>query len=371
MADSTKGFLDGDGEPSRKSSRRSHRGGAGAAGGNRDEPAGVKEVYGNIWPMTVRNIFNMGGQLVPFTIKWQKYLDVDFTSNQNPYIPPYQTLGFWTALWDSTSRNLENAAAILNISTGLTFLHSELTLEVYAITRLRLLQQGTTNVTTYNFETSENLYILLADRDLERYNLVNIGSCGPLAQHVPLSTGFHNVQNSYTKLAQIPHKMTWSRTFSWPQLRHGYMWRLPDMLLNNEDSFNYLMPGTQGEETITAHSLLTQKAEIIVNHMHEFGESIYTSNTIQPRVSYPRLHMGQANIPDETGFMKFRYAVRMSAETHVLFHLLPDHIWGASSRDFWQRQCVDLPKTVPNPSHPDIKQHIVVCLPFEIHNVSS
>jgi hypothetical protein len=36
--------------------------------------------------MRVRNIFNNGGQIVPFVIKWQKYMDVDFTSNQNPFI---------------------------------------------------------------------------------------------------------------------------------------------------------------------------------------------------------------------------------------------------------------------------------------------
>jgi len=38
--------------------------------------------------MQVRNIFNKGGQVVPYTIKWQKYLDADFTHNQNPFSIP-------------------------------------------------------------------------------------------------------------------------------------------------------------------------------------------------------------------------------------------------------------------------------------------
>jgi hypothetical protein len=301
-------------------------------GGNVDEDDGVTQGYGSISPLSVRNIFNKGRQVVPFTIKWQKYLDVNFTSNQNPFIVSYQTLSFWTGIWDSKSRNLQNAAALRNISTGTTFLHSELTLEVYAITRLRLLQQGTTNVTTYDFETSENLYMLLADRDLERYELVNVGSCGPLAQQIPMSTGFNRVQDSYTKIVQIPHKMKWSHTFSWPRLHHGYMWRIPTNL-EDENAFNVLMPSAQGEENVSLANRITQQAE--------------------PKVSHPRLHIAQPQVPDEIGFMKFRYAVRMSAETHVLFHLLPDHIWGGSSRDFWERQCIELPITSGNPMNPD------------------
>lgn len=203
---------------------------------------------------------------------------------------------------------------------------------MFAVTRQRLLQQGSTNTTTYNFETSENLYILLADRDLEAYTLTDIQSCGPLAAHIPISTGFNSMEDSYTKIAEIPHKMMWSKKFPWPRLHHGYMWRLP-IDIQNPDSFNVLMPGAQGEINVNDNNRLTQQEEILTSQLYSLGEVVYTSNTIQPRVSYPRMHMAQPKIPDETGIMKFRYAIRMSAETHLLFHLIPDHVRN-SSRSF-------------------------------------
>jgi len=99
--------------------------------------------------MQVGNIINKGGQVVPFTIKWQKYLDVEFTPNQNPFVIPFHTLTFWTGLWDKTTQNLRNASTIQDISTGVNFLERELTIEVLAVIRKRL-QQGSTNTTTYD-----------------------------------------------------------------------------------------------------------------------------------------------------------------------------------------------------------------------------
>jgi hypothetical protein len=49
------------------------------------------------------------------------------------------------------------------------FLDSDLTIEVFAVTWQLLLQQGSTNTITYDFEIGQNLVILLADRDLETY----------------------------------------------------------------------------------------------------------------------------------------------------------------------------------------------------------
>jgi hypothetical protein len=53
-------------------------------------------------------------------------------------------------LWDKTTQNLRNASTIQDISTGVNFLERELTIEVLAVIRKRLLQQGSTNTTTYD-----------------------------------------------------------------------------------------------------------------------------------------------------------------------------------------------------------------------------
>jgi hypothetical protein len=76
---------------------------------------------------------------------------------------------------------------------------------------------------TYDFETGQNLYILQAERDLETYAITNAASCGPLATNIPISTRFNLMEDSYTKLAEIPQNMMCTKTFSWPRLQHGYM----------------------------------------------------------------------------------------------------------------------------------------------------
>jgi hypothetical protein len=52
--------------------------------------------FGNIRPIHAFNIFNKGGQRIPYTFKWQKYLDINFANEEHPFIIPYQTLAFWT-----------------------------------------------------------------------------------------------------------------------------------------------------------------------------------------------------------------------------------------------------------------------------------
>jgi hypothetical protein len=112
--------------------------------------------FGNIRPLGVRNIFIQGGQVVPYTLRWQRFVDVDFTKNQRPYILPYQTLTFWTGAWlPDEIPNITNFVHLQKMSTGVIFLQSGLTIELLAVTRERLLQQGSTNTTTYDFESGE------------------------------------------------------------------------------------------------------------------------------------------------------------------------------------------------------------------------
>jgi hypothetical protein len=86
------------------------------------------------------------------------------------------------------------------------------------------------------------------------------------------------------------------------------------------------MPGAQGQTAILPGTRISQQGEIPVDQTTKTPTATYVTNNIQDRVSYPTLHLAQPRIPDETGYMKFRYAIRMSAETHLLFHLLPDHV---------------------------------------------
>jgi hypothetical protein len=219
--------------------QRKPRGGGGSGG---DKALG----FGNIRPIGVSNIFNKGGLRIPYTLKWQKYLDVNFAKEEHPFIIPYQTLSFWTGIWD-TEANTQNIIArdINEQATGVEFIDSTLTIEVYAVTRQRLLQTGATNVQTFDMETSEGLHITITDRDVEPMILKDIHSCGPLASNTYWAAGYHAHEDSYTKLAIIPHHYKWSRTFPWPRPGHGYLWELP-RTFDARDTYTTLMPGAQG-----------------------------------------------------------------------------------------------------------------------------
>jgi hypothetical protein len=142
------------------------------------------------------------------------------------------------------------------------------------------------------------------------------------------------------------------------------MWHIPEYI-NNSASFNILMPGAQAQAQIGNNRIITQQEEIITHKLRSIADDIYATSNIQPRVSYPRLHMAQPLIPDETGTMKFRYAARISAETRILFHLFPDYI-GHGEKLFWERQKINLPQTTTADKD---NVHLVPCMPYDIHNV--
>jgi hypothetical protein len=186
-----------------------------------------------------------------------------------------------------------------------------------------------------------------------------MASCGPTAIQIPNGYGFDATEDSYTKVAEIPQKMRWTRTFPWPSLKHGYTWRVPRKL-DDPKSFTVLMPGAQGQSAIIPGTRITQQGEILVDQTTKTPTATYLTNNIQDRVSYPRFHLAQPRTPDETGYIKFRYAIQMSAETHLLFHLLPNHV-PDNKHGFQFRQSMDLPQLEAAAGVPS--------LPYQVHNM--
>jgi len=281
--------------------------------------------FGNIHPLGVRNILTRGQQ-VPFVIRWQKVMSLDFTRTFTPNIIPYQPLSFWTGTWDDTpTQNMLTFQHLLDASTGITFNYSDLTIELFAVTRERLLQQGTTNVTTFDFEDGQHLYITRADRDYEIYTVSQLSDLNPQKLRCVTHREWHRYADSYTRIAQIPPNMAWTHRFTWPQLDHGYMWDLARTTrIQHPTAYAVLMPGAQGVGKTSA-TTLTHQREMIADHSYQDNHNTFTGSTTQPRVAYPRMHLTPPYVADETGFMRFRFVIRMIAETHTIIHLLPDH----------------------------------------------
>lgn len=66
-----------------------------------------------------------------------------------------------------------------NISYGVSWIKGEIEIEVYSVCRQRLLQGGSTNYNTYDFETSQNLIIGTFDRTPVTYEIKNWTWTGP------------------------------------------------------------------------------------------------------------------------------------------------------------------------------------------------
>jgi hypothetical protein len=69
-------------------------------------------------------------------------------------------------------------------------------------------------------------------------------------------------------------------------------------------------------------------------------------------------------VPDETGFMRFRYIASMTAETHVKLHLLPDYFNHLYPK-YWVRRITFLPflQTTGKDAENTIE---VPCIPYEL-----
>jgi len=117
---------------------------------------------------------------MPYVLRWQRMLTLDFTETIRPYIIPYQMVAFWAGRWRQDPGNNVDTFRTLQLRTiGVTFEYSDLTIELFAITRERLLQQGTTNLTTFDFENGESMYTTLADRDYDTFTVSSLHDAAP------------------------------------------------------------------------------------------------------------------------------------------------------------------------------------------------
>ena len=319
--------------------------------------------------LQVRNIFNKGQHAVFHTVKTQKYITLDFVQNQNPIIIPYQFAGFWGSMYDqngiSNNRSIQNMKILNSMSWGVEWLNGTIDVEVYAVTRQRLIQQGATNYLTFDFETSQNLFIAEADRNYEGIDINNVAQLGPNVQHTSTTLAFDENNDTYTK-EEIPQRMIWSKTIHFPHLQHNYAWKPIDM--SDVANVATLIPGGQGQtQKVTSDQNwnISKQHELIqeTTTLGAGGATIIQKDMMQPRVSYPRLHFAQPLVTDETGIMKFQYKIRFTTELNLKFHLNPDFTNGGVEV-MLERQRFTLP--VGSPAAESTNIATCICMPYTI-----
>lgn len=344
-------LMDTDGERTRKRRATPYARSGGRTGGGQFQSTGVKDGYGKgIVPMEVRNIFSQANQIVYNTVKQQRYVALDFTgATTNPKIVPYQSIAWWRGINNAANLNYSVQKMInLNaMSFGMRILRAKIVIEVFAVTRQRLIVTGSTNYNTFDFEQGQNLFIAWADRTAETYQVSTPAALDETVMVTGQTTLFGANNDNITKM-ELPTRERWEHTWDLDVLHHNYLWAP-----NNLDSVYTLIPGAQGVDVNPA--LTNTATKEIISGSTTDGSFTYYYNTLQDRRSYPRLMLGQPQIADETGEMKFRYQVRISTELEIEHHLRPD-----IDNPSLQRQVIPLPSlggTAANRS--------VACVPYE------
>ncbi|KYM84746.1 Coat protein VP1/VP2 [Atta colombica] len=105
-----------------------------------------------ITPTMIRNILDAANRTIQFTLKRQEYTSTSVPSDA--LVVNRNKLGKQT-----------NIQQLGETSWAIDY-HRGRTIEVFAVLRQRLLQQGQTSYFTYDFETSQNLFVSMGDRTI-------------------------------------------------------------------------------------------------------------------------------------------------------------------------------------------------------------
>lgn len=294
--------------------------------------SGSREGYGRgIKPMTIHNIYNKGEQMVRFQVKRQEYVKYTFTENINPTILAYQALGWWFPIVQSQNREVYDG--LCDISWGQLFDMGEIEIEVYGVTRERLLEGGSTNYKTYDFETSQNLFLTTLDRGPDSIPIDH--SSWATNGKIPFDgirwngTPFDPNQDYYTR-EEIPQRTKKKIVVHFTPLGHNYLWRptkSAEMLQRTETTNNTvvavkLIPGPQNNNPYGLQAnTTTNNSELLLRQ----NNILWDGAMMWDRATYPVKMLHPPNINDETGIMKWIYEVRMSTRLHCRFMLKPDY----------------------------------------------
>lgn len=280
--------------------------------------------------MTIHNIFNTGSQRINFVVKRQEYVKYDFTTDVNPCILAYQALGWWFPR--VTSRNRANYDGLCDISWGVMYHRGEIEIEVYGVTRERLLQGSSTNYKTYDFETSQNLFLTTLDRDPDSYTIdQSLWANGKIGFDRTRWNGtpFDPDQDFYTR-EEIAQRTKKTVDIHFTPLTNNYVWRVhksADMMTRVDTAQNTTIniagiPGPQGNNPYGINAnRTTQNSELL----QRTGDIQYNQAMMWNRATYPIKMLHPPNIQDETGTMKWIYEVRMSTKLHCTFMVWPDY----------------------------------------------
>lgn len=330
---------------------------------------GSKEGYGkNITPMSTWNIYALP-QRIPFTIKRQEYLSFDFTANTRPIALAYQVLDWWFP--SELSRNRQNYDQLAGMAMGQIWKGGRITLEVYAVTRQRLLQGGQTNYLTYDFETSQNLFLGKWDRVGGEYVYPQIGAEGYVPfDAVRAENDAFNPRIDGVTREEIPQRERKQINIKFQHPHHNYLWKpvLSQNLATRTPGRTMTVVMAPGPPGVWGNPV---EGSQYGTKMSEFIDETQTNGPHQQSVwnrsTYPMYAVHPPQVEDETGQMKWRYQLRVSTELHTEFFLRPDYEQGLTN-DVFNRQLITQPSLTHEVAEGGTVTNVhVICPQYEIN----
>ncbi|XP_075214056.1 uncharacterized protein LOC142320244 [Lycorma delicatula] len=279
------------------------------------------EGYGHRLPLRVLNIWNKGGNSYYNIVKNSRCMTLDFTSDQGPIPVPYQYAGFWTSMWCDTEIANNQTINLYNelnkLAWGVTWVKGEIKLEIYNVLRQRLLQGGSTNYTTYEFEGSQNLVIGTYDRCPLELTTTKKEDVGPTYHLKSEDNKLYSETLDIITKEEIEQRKEYKKTIHFPTLTHNYCYKP-----NKIDKWDTLIPGVTGT---TLKTQIIKPGTELLSHTITGTQYLGSGTVFQNRVTYPGMTLGQPYVEDETGVMKFKYFIRISTELHLIHHMKPDY----------------------------------------------
>lgn len=186
--------------------------------------------------------------VIPLTVTVSRMMDINFLTNQNPAVIPYQTAGFWFNMWSADGVGYNSSilkyTKIGPLCVGIEWLKgtTSITVECFNVTRNRLIQTGSTNYNTCDFKISQNL-IWAVNHCIKAQKLESEKDTNMYWGADSNDEMWHDKHDFWTK-EQIPQQHKKTHTIHFPRLSHGKLYRYKDF--SHKDNFKFLIPGAQG-----------------------------------------------------------------------------------------------------------------------------
>ncbi|KAJ8875924.1 hypothetical protein PR048_023832 [Dryococelus australis] len=235
--------------------------------------------------------------------------DADFSTDQNPIALPYRSLGFWCGTSDlqpySPCQNyVKQFQSILSYGILLQINSLEFQIHNQAVTRQRLLTQGSTSTTTWDFEGSQNLIIATGDRTATEITILESNCKPPFIRATSLDImsayakqdimTYEELAKGHTKICTIPHSKALH------MMNADYKTR--------KNSCQHAIPRCTGTSWMQNDN---------INYSETWHYS--TRGEMRRTYNFPVIALVAPEIPAETGTMKFRYRLRVQTKMDYTF----------------------------------------------------